>query len=382
PTFLIEEALEHADFVVRGEGEKPLMTFIDAWEGNRDFASVPSLSYQKDGKVIDNPVGDFVKNLDENPFPDFSLFRGNQAITGKGKAISIQTSRGCPFHCSFCSVTGMFGRKYRFRSPGNIIRELRQYRDERNFIFFSDDNFASNSKHTKELLNMMIEEKLNLKWSAQVRVDVAKDVELVKLMKKAGCFTLFIGFESVNPESLGEMKKSQGVGDIVKAIKTLHRNGIHIHGMFMVGSDHDNWKSVKKTVRFARKWRLTSVQFLILTPLPGSELYERIKAANRLLFKDWSLYDAHHVVFRPARLTMVQLQRAQIYCHKKFYSLLQRVKKLFTGDIPGFLINFYAHHLNRIWKKKNRVFLKVLDLLTPNKNADIAIDYREKISLN
>ena len=275
PTFLTDEALEHSDFVIRGEGEKPLIAFMDAWETHRNYSSIPNLSYKDNGETFHNPMGNFESNLDNLPFPDFSLFKGKKKITGKGKAISVQTSRGCPFHCNFCSVTAMFGRKYRFRSTENIMAEIRQYSSEKNFIFFSDDNFTANPRHTKELLNAMINEKLKLKWSAQVRVDVAQDLELVKLMKKAGCYTVFIGFESVNPESLGEIKKSQEVEDIEKAVRVLHKNGIHIHGMFMVGMDNDNWKSVKSTVRFARRARLTSVQFLIVTPLPGSALYEK-----------------------------------------------------------------------------------------------------------
>jgi radical SAM superfamily enzyme YgiQ (UPF0313 family) len=381
PTFLTDEALEHSDFVIRGEGEKPLIAFMDAWETHRNYSSIPNLSYKDNGETFHNPMGNFESNLDNLPFPDFSLFKGKKKITGKGKAISVQTSRGCPFHCNFCSVTAMFGRKYRFRSTENIMAEIRQYSSEKNFIFFSDDNFTANPRHTKELLNAMINEKLKLKWSAQVRVDVAQDLELVKLMKKAGCYTVFIGFESVNPESLGEIKKSQEVEDIEKAVRVLHKNGIHIHGMFMVGMDNDNWKSVKSTVRFARRARLTSVQFLIVTPLPGSALYEKIKADNRILFKDWSLYDAHHVVFKPTRFSTYQLQKAQIYCHKKFYSWLERIRKLIGGNLPGVVINRYAHQLNRLWKKKNKVFLKALELLTPNKDADIVIDYKERIEI-
>jgi radical SAM superfamily enzyme YgiQ (UPF0313 family) len=228
----------------------------------------------------------------------------------------------------------------------------------------------------------MIKEKLNFKWSAQVRVDVAKDIELVKLMKKAGCHTVFIGFESVNPESLDEMKKSQDVEDIVNAIKVLRKHHIHIHGMFILGLDNDNRKTVKKTVRFAKKYGITSGQFLILTPLPGSELYNIFKQKNRILFKDWSLYDAHHVVFKPLNFSLVELQKAQMYCHKKFYSILERIRKLIVGDLRGFFINFYARHLNRLWKKKNKTFLKVLALLRPNRNAEIKIDYKEKVNLS
>jgi radical SAM superfamily enzyme YgiQ (UPF0313 family) len=382
PTFLVKEALEHADFVVRGEGENSLMAFIDAHEGGGNFSQVPNLSYRENGKAIHNPIGNFETNLDEIPYPDFSLFNAGDKITDAGSVLPVQTSRGCPFHCSFCSVTSMFGKKYRFRSTENIIGELQQYKKEKHFIFFYDDNFTANPKQTRELLNRMISEDFKFKWSAQVRADTAKDEALVNLMRKAGCRTVFIGFESANPDSLLEMNKSQKVADIFRAVKMFHKYGINIHGMFMLGLDNDNWKSIKKTVRFARRARLNSAQFLLITPFPGTELYEQVKTANRILFKDWSLYDAHHVVFKPNKLSILKLQLAQIYSHKKFYSKLATVRKLIVGNIAGFLINFYANHLNRIWRKKNKTFLEVLKLLKPNKYADIFIDYREKIKLN
>ncbi|MGD2091281.1 MAG: radical SAM protein [Candidatus Aminicenantes bacterium] len=381
PTFLTEEALRHADFVIRGEGEDPLMAFIDEWEKSGDFSTVPALSYKKNGNVIHNPTMEVTPDMDNIPFPDFSLFQGKNKILAQGSVVPIQTSRGCPFHCTFCAVTPMFGKRYRFRSIENVLKELRQYRKGNHFIFFYDDNFTANPKHTKELLAAMIEEKLTFKWSTQVRVDAAKDPELIKMMKKAGCHTVFIGFESVNPDSLNELKKNQEVEDIVKAIKIFRKHHIHIHGMFILGLDQDNWKTVKKTVRFAKKHRLTSVQFMIMTPLPGSELYDLFKKKKRILFKDWSLYDAHHVVFKPTNFSEADLQAAQIYGHKKFYSWLQQIKKLVVGNVNGFFINLYARHLNRIWKKKNKTFLKVLNLLKSNRSADITVDYREKIIL-
>jgi len=381
-SFLTTEALEHADFVIRGEGEQSLMKFIDSWEQNRDYTGVPSLSYKKGGKIVHNPLQGYENNLNSLPFPDFSLYRGKNKIISKGLATPVQTSRGCPYNCSFCSVTPMFGKKYRFRSTENIISELRSYQNQSNNIFFYDDNFAANPRRTKELLKAMIEEKIKFKWSAQVRVEIAKDKEMIKLMKKSGCTTLYIGFETINPESLKAVKKNQKVEDIVEAIKTIQKNHIHIHGMFMLGFDEDNWKSVKKTVKFARRSKLTSVQFLLLTPLPGTELFENIQTNSRIQFFDWSLYDAHHVVFKPKNFSLSELQRAQIYCHKKFYSRFQKFKKLAFGNLIGYFINIYAQHLNRAWKKKNKIFLKTLELLKPNQIADIFIDYREKISLN
>jgi radical SAM superfamily enzyme YgiQ (UPF0313 family) len=380
-TFQAEEALEHADFVIRGEGEQALMQFMDAWESGKDFRKVPNLSFKNRGQIIHNPLMPLRPDLDENPVPDFSLFRGESPIISKNKAVPIQTSRGCPFNCSFCSVTPIFGKRFRFRSVEHIINELKQYRSRSQNIFFYDDNFAANPQHTRDLLNAMLRENFHFRWSAQVRADIARDRELIGLMKKTGCHTLYIGFESINPLSLKSMKKNQKVEDISRAIRVLQQHHIHIHGMFVLGFDEDDWDTVKKTVRFARHSNLTSVQFLILTPLPGTEFFDKMVRQNRIQFSDWSLYDAHHVVFRPRHFDLAELQQAQIYSHKKFYSKLQKIKKLFVGNFIGVLVNTYARKLNRAWKKKNSIYLKTLDLLRPNQIADIIVDYREKISL-
>ncbi len=380
-TFLTEEALEHADYVVRGEGEGALAAFIDAWESGGGFENVPNLSYQREGEVIHNPLRPFEAELDRIPFADFSLLGGNiRRIWGR-RIIPVQTSRGCPFDCSFCSVTGMFGKKYRYRSTENIIEELRQYNQRRNFIFFYDDNFTANRKRAKALLNAMIAEGFKFKWSTQVRADIAKDSELVKLMKKAGCHTLYIGFESVNPESLKAMKKMQTLEEISHTAKLLRRRRIHIHGMFVYGFDADDWKTVKSTVKFAKKAQLTSTQFLILTPLPGSEFYRKVDCEDRIRFHDWTLYDAHHAVFQPERLSLFELQKAQIFSHRKFYSWMESLKRSFSFKLTDIAVAHYARNLNRMWKRRNKTFLKALALLKPNKIAKISLDYRELIKL-
>jgi anaerobic magnesium-protoporphyrin IX monomethyl ester cyclase len=381
-TFLADEALQHADFVIRGEGEKTLMAFIDAWEKGESYSEIPNLSYRENETIIHNPLRPFVKNLDQIPFPDLSLLKSTRKGISGLSSIPVQTSRGCPFDCSFCSVTGMFGKKYRFRSTANIIEELRRYDNRKNIIFFYDDNFTADRKRAKDLLEAMIRERFKFKWTTQVRADVAKDLELVRLMKRSGCHTLYIGFESVNPESLKSMKKRQTVAEIAEAIKVLRKHRIGIHGMFVYGFDEDDWKTVKQTVKFAKRSRLNSTQFLILTPLPGSEFYDKVSRENRIQFHDWALYDAHHVVFRPARLSLFDLQRAQIFSHKKFYSLKESVKKILKGKWLDVAIAGYARNLNRVWQKKNELYLKAIALLKSKKGPKISIDYREEVSLD
>jgi radical SAM superfamily enzyme YgiQ (UPF0313 family) len=376
-TFKPEEALEHADFVIRGEGERALMELIDAWESRSGFDGVPNLSRRKDGRVVHAPILPPEPNLDALPFPDLSLLKPEPHRRRFTPPIPIQTSRGCPFDCSFCSVTGMFGKRYRHRSTDNILRELRRYSSPRNHVFFYDDNFAADRTRTKELLRAMIREKFRFQWTTQVRADVARDLELVRLLKRAGCHTLYIGFESVNPRSLDAMKKRQTVEDLARAARVLRRHRIGIHGMFVLGFDDDDWESVRQTVKFAVKARLSTTQFLILTPLPGSELYAQLESEHRIRFHDWSLYDAHHVVFEPARFSLFDLQKAQLFCHKKFYSLKQMTAKLLARQWLSVGIAHYARKILRLWKKRNKTFLKVVDLLRPKKGTQITVDFRQ-----
>ncbi|MCK4941938.1 MAG: B12-binding domain-containing radical SAM protein, partial [Candidatus Aminicenantes bacterium] len=321
-TFQAEEALEHSDFVIRGEGEKALMQFIDVWESRGDFRTVANLSFKSHGKIIHNPLSPFNPNLDEYPVPDFSLYSGRTDIVSKDKTIPVQTSRGCPFNCSFCSVTPMFGQRYRFRSVENIINELKEYQHQSQNIFFYDDNFAANPKHTRILLQAMITEKFKFRWSAQVRADITKDPELVKLMKKAGCHTLYIGFESINPATLEHFKKNQSPEDVREAIRVFHKNNISIHGMFMFGSDEDHESVFNQTASFCRKHHLNSVQFMILTPLPGTAFFHRMGREGRLLHRMWQYYDGMHTVFRPLNFSPFALQDGAMGAFQDFYSYL------------------------------------------------------------
>jgi radical SAM superfamily enzyme YgiQ (UPF0313 family) len=254
----------------------------------------------------------------------------------------------------------MFGKKFRYRSVASILAELRQYNTRQHFVFFCDDNFTANKRRARELLEAMIAEGFRFQWSTQVRTDLARDPELVRLMKRAGCHTVFIGFESVNPKSLTEMKKSQSLEDIREAIRVVQEAGIHIHGMFVFGFEEDDWDTVEATVSFAREMKLTSAQLLILTPLPGSELYQRLGAEKRITSFDWDLYDTHHVVYRPAGFTPFELQCAQVYGHTRLYTLPENLKKLATSRPVAAGLSFYAWKINRDWQKNNQEYLRGL----------------------
>jgi len=364
-TFMPEEALAHGDYCITGEGETGFPLLVEALNGKRSLSEVPGLVWRENGALRRNPPAAPIEDLDSLPFPDFSLLvmggRARMGGPGPGRAtIPIQTSRGCPFDCSFCSVTGMFGRRYRHRSTANIIAELSRYNPREKIIFFYDDNFTANRAKTKELLREMIRLELGFEWSTQVRADVANDPELLDLMGRAGCSALYIGFESVDPQALKEMRKSQTVEEIRWAVRQIRRAKIHIHGMFVFGFDSDTPEKTRATVRFAMKEKIDSAQFLILTPLPGSDFYTQMQAEGRLLDTAWDTYDAHHVKFRPVGFSPWELQLAQIRAHARFYSPLQILRRLLRGRVASFVIAVYAHSISKRWLREERGYLRLL----------------------
>jgi radical SAM superfamily enzyme YgiQ (UPF0313 family) len=379
-TFLSEEGISHADYVIRGEAEKSLPLLVEAISGEREMAEVPGLTYKVNGETIDNPMDGDAMSLDELPEPDFTLL-GTHYFKKKGwtkRVIPMQTSRGCPYNCNFCSVTEMFGRRMRYRSVDAIIDELKKYDDKKNSIFFYDDNFVANPKRTKELLRKMIGEGFQFVSSAQVRVDSGKDRELMRLMRDAGLKTVFIGLESVSPESLKGMKKKQTLEDMEDGLRGFREFGISVHGMFVFGFDQDEEKTFKETVKFARRNAIDSVQFLILTPLPGTPVYKDIEENGRIIIKDWSFYDGHHVVFNPKRIDPYCLQRAQIKGHRRFYSTLEVIRRFYRFDFFNAMIAAYAKRLSKTWVKENKLYLKVIKFLKPSAEYILSIDLRRK----
>ena len=359
-TFLAEEALDYADFVVKGEGEAPLLELLEALRGGGSFEDIPNLSYWSGGRAgrgrkVHNPNRAFVRDLDALPIPDFGLVHG----WGKGCITSIMTSRGCPYDCTFCSVTAMLGRGYRCVSEDRVIEELRRYRD-RDYVFFCDDNFTVNRRRTKNILQRKIREGLGMKWSAQVRTEIADDPELLRLMRDSQCFNIYVGFESFNPRTLALYNKRMDVGRIQRSMEIFHKHRIKVHGMFVLGSDADDAESVRNTVHLAKKLDIDTVQFMILTPIPGTVLTEEFRAEERIRTADWNLFDGHYVTYEPRRLTPYELQRETLRAFRKFYSLPRVVGRALRGDKWVALLRLKARRYIKQWRRQNQLFLRRL----------------------
>lgn len=300
-SFMAEEALQHADYVIRKEGEAALLELLSSLNGEGPgLDEIGNLLYLKDGKVVRNPGRKLIDNLDNNPVPDFSLVAGKL----KGLILPLITSRGCPFECNFCCVIKMFGRGYRFKSVNRVLQEIKELlRQKPASIFIADDNFAANIPRAKRLLHGIIKmikcgEVKKFRWTAQVRVDAAKDEELVALMSEAGCRRVYIGFESLDNEVLKKMRKKQRKSDIVAAIRMFHSFDIQIHGMFIVGTDEERDSAADEISSFAWRHKIETIQILISSPFPGTSLYDKLDNAGRILHKQWGEYSLHHCVVK------------------------------------------------------------------------------------
>ena len=316
-TFMPEEALEHADYVCLGEGENSV---VDIVEGRAERG------------IVEKREVDFANN----PIPDFSLIVNGQENKGLLSRLintplySMATSRGCMGNCDFCSVTQMFGRRYRTVPIDRVVEEID--RGGATNIFFYDDNFALKKKRTAEMMKEFYGR--NITWSAQADVHVGDDLELLKSMYKAGCNYLYIGLESVNPKTLKSYRKGQRIEDMERCIKNAHKAGIRIHGMFVIGSDDDSPETIAETLRFCRRNHIETVQFLVLTPLPGTITYARL--SDRIVTRNWSLYDGHHAVFTPKNFTRKELQEMTLKGMKKFYSWGRDIEAGMRGASDSF----------------------------------------------
>jgi radical SAM superfamily enzyme YgiQ (UPF0313 family) len=358
-SFLPEEGLQHADFVIRGEGEHAFQELVEAIERGHGFDKIQNLSYRADGRAVHNPERAKIANLDVNPIPDYHLIKGWKA----GGVISIATSRGCPFSCTFCSVPGMYGHAFRTHSIGRVLEELELHKGNM-YTFFADDIFTANKKRVKELLRGMIDRNLTPEWGAQVRTETVDDPELLQLMRDSNCFNVYVGFESINPRTLKLFQKKQDLAKIERSIERFHAHKIRIHGMFVVGSDEDDLETLDATAEFALKHDIDSVQFMILTPIPGSPDWEQLYASGDkyVINRNWSLYDGHHTVHQPRRMSPYELQMGAINAMAKFYSWKGIAQKLLKRDLYYTTIRYWGKKMIRQWWKdeENRAYVEWL----------------------
>lgn len=309
PTVSPDEAATHADAVVIGEAEPVWEKVIADLEGGN-----LKPRYQHDGFC----------DLVGLPLPRRGLLQTDRYLTIN----VVQTARGCPNACTFCSISTVAGRRYRFRPIREVIDELLSLGG--GWVGFVDDNIIGNPNRAKELFEALIP--LRLRWVGQADLNMAKDPELLKLAALSGCHAMFMGIESLSPENLQATHKVPNIGlDMSAAIRTIHKAGIEPIGSFVLGLDGDDPSVFSKTLEFAERNKLAAAQFSVLTPFPGTVIREQFKHEGRILHSDWSKYTMSTVVFRPQNMTPEELAKGQSWVYRRFYSFPSIFKRSLTA---------------------------------------------------
>jgi len=291
---LPDEALQHCDAVVIGEAE-------GLWVNLLDDCKKGELK-----KIYKHENG--YPSLVNLPIANWDLYKDK----GYLPVHSIETTRGCPHNCEFCSVTNSFGGKFRNRPVDEVEKEIQGLKPFdgkfilKNTVFFADDNIISSRSHAKELLTRIIP--YNLKWVGQTSVNIGKDDEILSLCQKSGCMGVLIGFESLSPDSLSGMgKQFNKPQDYIDIISKLHDYGIGVNGSFVLGFDHDDEGTFDRTLEFVVKAKLDVCYFSILTPYPGTRLHTQMMKEGRIIDHNWSNYNTNNVVFQPRLMKPEQL---------------------------------------------------------------------------
>jgi radical SAM superfamily enzyme YgiQ (UPF0313 family) len=306
---LSEEALNHADAVVIGEGDRGWKEVI------KDFRESGLRKIYKDSEFV---------SLAEYKEPRRDLAKGKGYLFTN----TLQTTRGCPFQCEFCSVSSFFGRSYRTRPIPLVMEELGRLRQKSVFLFLVDDNLVGNRSYAKALFQEMAS--LKFKWASHAPLHFADDEEMLKLAYQSGCVSLFVGFESLSSENLSMMEKESNLKTSpVEAIKKFHDHGIGVLASFVLGYDYDTPDTFKKILDFCLRTQVDGGLFPILTPYPGTRLRERLKKEGRILTDQWDLYDMEHVTFLPRGMSPEELQEGFEWLNSSFLSWKSIFRRLF-----------------------------------------------------
>lgn len=316
------------DVVVHGDGEMVIREILEVAEKKESFSKISGISFLEEGRLKTNPVEKAI-NLNNLPFPDFGLVR-----YAKLKTYPIGRIRGCSKHCEFCSVRGKPNwaeSKHLFET----VKWLVETRRAKTF-FITDDRSEEDRAGTAEFFRMIAEKYgRSLDFTVQIRLEAAKDTQLLAIMKKAGVTAICIGYESPIDEELRVMRKGYLSSDMVKWTKVFHSFGFFVHGMFIFGYPLKGTVAVigaqerfRRFKKFIRQCRLDTIQVLRPIPLVGTELRLRMEGEGKLFSLEivpWNKYDGNYVCYRPDGITLRELQELPLKIMRWFYSPLSFV---------------------------------------------------------
>lgn len=327
PTFFHKEILEEnpsIDGICRGEFEYTVKDLALTLSNDGDISKVNGLSWRDASGIHFNNDRPLIKNLDELPFPDRDIVKIEPYKTaqyGGRKGTCVCTSRGCPYRCTFCLWPNtMYGRRFRARSPENVVDELEELENQYQVreIYFDDDTINIDMERLIKICKLIQQRGLHLKWFCQARVDKI-DEELLREMKGAGCYKIFFGIESGSQEILTKLEKDMTLEQAEQAFALCRKVGIQTLAFFLLGIPGETPQTMKQSVEFAKKLRPHSAQFAIAVPHPGTELYEECKKHGWLKAEEWEDYAACNAVIETEEFTIDDVRAARLYAYKHFF---------------------------------------------------------------
>jgi radical SAM superfamily enzyme YgiQ (UPF0313 family) len=312
PSLLPDEAKEHADSVFIGEAEGMLDKLI------RDFEAGDLKPFYKNREWA---------NLRGRPLPRRDLLNKRYRPFFK----VIETTRGCPNRCEFCSVPIINGKRYRIRPLEEIDQELSTIIHKKGeYLFLSDDNVTAEEDYAFGLFEIF--KRHGVKWMGFTTIKIAMNEKLLEKARESGCVSLFIGFESLLQENLDNVsKRFVNAKELLNLVKTIQNHQIGIQGAFIFGFDGDDPTIFKKTVEFVQKNNIELPTFSVLTPFPGTPLFGRLEKEERIFDRNWSHYDMSHVVFKPKKMTVRELQEGYLWAQKYICAPRSILKRLLWG---------------------------------------------------
>ena len=325
------EVALHADIIAVGDGVALWPKILRDIEAGR-----PERVYRADYK---RPYRD-------DPEPRRELLPKRDFLT----TTSVIATRGCHNRCGFCYLsTDGLHMPYRLRDVEQVADEIQT--DGQPYTVFVDNNLGSRPDYLRQLCAAL--EPLGIIWSAAVTIDVTDDPDLVRAMALSGCTGVFVGFESLDVSNLqAARKRTPPPDDYARRVELLHHNGIQVNGSFVLGFDHDDGGVFERTVDWIESNRLECATFHILTPYPGTPLFAQMETEERLLHKNWELYDTAHVVFRPARMTVDELSDGYVWCYERLFShgSIWRRRPDDLRAVPPYLAMSYLYkRSNLLW---------------------------------
>ena len=322
-TFWDDKALQECpelDIVVRREGENTMLELVQRIEAEKSYDDVLGTTCRKDGKIVRNPDRPYIEDLDSLPFPARHLWP-MEKFRELEDVLYLTTSRGCVYWCEFCTTVRMHGRKYRMRSPKNVVDELeflnKTYGVSK--FTFCDDAFTVDQPRTEELCREILNRGLKIQWNCGTRVDMITK-ELLAKMKEAGCITVWFGVESGTQQVLDAMKKGISPELTIKVLGWVRELGMKPVPNVILGFPGETKKSAWKTIKFVEKIAPDDVGFYnVATPFPGTPMYDMVKEKGWLRVTDFDLYDTTHPIFETPWLSMKDLGKLREGAFHHYY---------------------------------------------------------------